>query len=155
MELSGECKKILVMPTVNDGSATREEMDRGTVLSEHGALDIRLSGGRFKTRSIDVSDGSSVIPKAISGRVQALGGPLVMEVRGDTGPVRDALVEGTVFSMVVMPSGDVVGRPMETWTLKVVKQGPLPTLGNEARGWGVRFETLGHTAGVVPASTRR
>lgn len=90
---------------------TRQEIDNGTVLNG-----VTRSGFETTPRIVDVSDASSLCPRSMTGRHTRRGIPTI-SLPGNP------LTEGTSGVLLVLPEGDVPGRPLEAQTLIVAQVG--------------------------------
>lgn len=136
--------KIVSMPSVASLTApTRAEINAGTVLALPGSAATEaiadMSGWVSRNEPIDVPDLNSDFNKKIPGVFSADNPTLTFYSDLTASPIRTSQAEGTLVYMGIMYFGDVAGRKMQIWTVRVAANNDMPSLGNEAHRFEVQY----------------
>ncbi|MCA1571934.1 MAG: hypothetical protein LC798_16810 [Chloroflexi bacterium] len=120
---------------------TRAEINGAIVLATPGSAATEaiadLNGWTSRNNPISTPDLNSDFDKQEPGTFSA-DNPTFTFYADLTGTViRAQLAEGTVLYVMLMWAGDVAGRKMQVWPVRVAGDNDLPSLGNEMH----RFET--------------
>jgi hypothetical protein len=136
--------KVVFMPSVASLTApTRAEINAGTVLAAPGSSAtesiVDIGGWISRNNPITITDLNSDFDKQEPGTFSADGSSLTFLADLTGRVIRDALAEGTIGYMGLMWSGDVAGRKMQVWPVRVAANNDLPSLGNEMHRFEVQF----------------
>lgn len=148
-----EVTKCYFVPTIATKSApTRTEMDAGTDLSAEIA---DLSGWMVAGEAIPTPDLGSKFTSSIDGRVQAEDSSLTFYASDDGVDVRAVLPRGTNGFILWMDGGDVPANKMDVFPVRVLSNGKMRNLSNEAAKIQVQFTITSTPAEnvAVPALT--
>src|SRR5215813_6677622 len=123
----GVTKYYFVTTIANYNSPTRAELNAGTDLSP----EIAATGNwGIISGSIDAPDLATLFTAQIAGKVTVDGPTIDMYADSTSTDVRTLLPRGTVGYVVKFPEGDVTGRKMDVFQVKVLQQAKPTALTN-------------------------
>jgi hypothetical protein len=132
----GLSKVMFATAIANTASVTRSEITAAVNLTPQ-VTDVNRS---YSTSDIDTPDWLTTFTPTIPGEQKASFSLKLYDLDGTTDTIRDALPEGTTGFMLLFPKGDVVGKRMEVWPVRV-NGAPMDdySAGNEAARYDVAF----------------
>lgn len=148
---------VACLSVASKTAPTRAELNAGTVLAEPGSAAAEaiadLGGWMSKNNPIAVPDLNSDFDKTIPGTFSADNPSFTFYADKTARPIRTALAEGTFLYMVNMWEGDVAGRKCQVWPVRVASNNDMPSLGNDAARFQVKFasEDAPEKNATVPA----
>jgi len=146
-----ETTKIYFIPTIATVTApTRLEIDAGTDLSDEIA---DLSGWVVSGEDIPTPDAGSRFTSNIPGRINAEGSSLTFYASDDGVDVRTVLPRDTNGFIAWMDGGDVAANKMDVYPVRVLSNGKMRNLGNEAAKLQVQFSITSKPAENVAVPT--
>lgn len=148
-----EVTVVYYVPTIaNKNSPTRTEMDAGTDLTAEIA---DLSGWVVAGEALPTPDMGSKFTSSIDGRIQAEDSSLTFYADQTGVDVRAVLPRGTNGFVLWLDGGDVAGNLMDVFPVRVLSNGKLRNLSNEAAKIQVQFTVTSTPAEnvTVPALT--
>lgn len=148
-----EVTVVYYVPTIANKSApTRTEMDAGTDLTAEIA---DLSGWVVAGEALPTPDMGSKFTSSIDGRIQAEDSSLTFYADKTGVDVRAVLPRGTNGFILWLDGGDVAGNLMDVFPVRVLANGKLRNLSNEAAKIQVQFTVTSTPVenATVPALT--
>lgn len=150
--------KIVFMPSVASKTApTRAEINAGTVLATPGSAATEsisdVGGWISRNNPIAATDLNSDFDKQEPGTFSADASSLTFYADLTGTSIRSTQAEGTVGYMGLMWAGDVAGRRMQVWPVRVAADNDLPSLGNELHRFEIQYAPFDAPAKnvVIPA----
>ena len=115
--------KVVLAPAVAGTSPTRAEINAGVVVAAPGTVAdeglIALNGFESATQNVAVPDASSTFTATIPGRTEANEASMEFYDSDASHTVWTALAENAEKYVLKMPYGDVAGRMLEVWKVRV------------------------------------
>lgn len=108
-------------------SPTRSELNAGTDLTPEVAATGDWS---ITSAAVDTPDLATLFTSQIPGKISVSGSTIDMYADATSADVRTLLPRGTTGFIVKFPEGDVTGRKMDVFPVKVGSQGKPTNFGN-------------------------
>ena len=136
--------KIVFMPSVASLTApTHGEINAGVVLALPGSQAVEaiadVNGWKSQNNPIPVPDLNTDFDNTIPGTNSADNPTITFYSDLVAEPVKVSQAEGTAGFMGLMWKGDVAGRKMQVWPVRVAANNEMPSLGNEAAKFEVQY----------------
>lgn len=140
--------RVLWVPTIADKNApTRQELDAGTDLSN----EIQdLDGWLIESESVETPDLGSTFTGSISGSTSADDSSLTLYQDIGGQDARQLMPRGTNGFIVWMDGGDVAGKPMDVFPVRVGSVGKNRSVDDDPATLTISFNITSEPAEDVP-----